>query len=213
MTISPAPIDGLSHLTAVCLLESYSKAMEKGRNDLKSALWSLNKARRQKGQGSISSMDVREELRARTVLREATPDLLADEDKDDAVDTFASSDHEDHFRLVDAVEERKSTCARNEHPEDSTNSKSKASASDGLRNRKGADAPNIQTEGEWTEEIESNPDEEDRLRNADPIELFGALAPRDLKLAQEGAKKALAAYVEAANLAVAILNATRKDSK
>jgi hypothetical protein len=43
--------------------------------------------------------------------------------------------------------------------------------------------------------------------------LFGALTPRDLKGAQQDARKALEAYVETANLAVAILRITDAKKK
>ena len=180
--------DDIPHLTAVFLLQEYANVHDKGNADFKSALWNLNKARRHMGQGStLSALDVREELRARAVLREFIPELAVENSKP------CDESDEDRFELIDANKEL-AAIRQNEI----TSSKS----TEGLRNRKAS-------EGEKTEWIEeTSPDEENRLRSADPIELFGALTPRDLKGAQQDAKRALAAYVEAANLAVAILNVT-----
>jgi hypothetical protein len=185
--------DDLPHLTAVCLLQAYAEILDEGNDCFKKSLWNLNKARRQMGRGTtLSAMDLREELRAQTVLRESTPDLAVEGSK-----TPNEESDEDCFQLVDAKEE----LAAIRQKVDSTN-KSK----EGLRNRKASEGEKTE---EWTEE--TSPDEEDRLRSVDPIELFGALTPRDLKGAQQDAKKALEAYVQAANLAVAILRLT--DSK
>ena len=55
----------LPRLDAVCPLQAYDNFIKRGNADLKCAIWSLNKARRQRGNGqSISGLDVREELRA-----------------------------------------------------------------------------------------------------------------------------------------------------
>lgn len=53
-------------------------------------------------------------------------------------------------------------------------------------------------------------DELTLLRKANPIELFGALPPRDLRQAQSNANDALQAYIDAANFAVSILTLTQK---
>jgi hypothetical protein len=180
-------------LTAVFLLQAYANVHDKGNADFKSALWNLNKARQKMGRGStLSAMDVREELRAQAVLRESTPDLAVEGSK------ASEESDEDRFQLIDANKE----LAVIRQKED-TASKVK----EGLRNRKASEGEKT----EWMEE--TSPDEEDRLRSADPIELFGALTPRDLKGAQQDAKSALAAYVEAANLAVAILRVTETNTK
>jgi len=191
----------LPHVTAVCLLQAYADAHEKGNADLKSAMWSLNKARRQRGNGArISAWDVREELRARVVLRESTPDLAVE-----GVSVTTNSEEEDYFTLVDAVEEVAEMRGEKENV-----CKTNAAAADdggGLRRRKtGQDIKK-----EWTEE--QSPDEDDRLRSADPVDLFGAFPPRDLIVSQKSAKKALAGYIEAANLARAILEATNTGSQ
>lgn len=185
--------DDTPHLTAVFLLQAYANVHDKGNADFKSALWNLNKARRHMGQGStLSAMDVREELRARAVLRESTPNLAVEGSKP------SEQRDEDRFELIDANKELAVIRQKAD-----TSSKSE----EGLRNRKASEGEKT----EWTEE--TSPDEDDRLRSADPIELFGALTPRDLKGAQQDAERALAAYIEAANLAVAILSVTETNTK
>ena len=48
---------------------------------------------------------------------------------------------------------------------------------------------------------------------ADPIDLFGAMPPPELRKAQAEAQKALEYYVEAANLVAAIQHLLQKDGK
>ena len=192
-----ASSDDYPRLTAVCLLEAYAQVQDKGNTAFKSAMWNINKARRQSGStsmvdSSIAASSVRAELRARAVLRQAIPDLV------EGTDRTQSDSDEDYFELVDAVEEL--STIRDGGKENILADKSNE---DGLRNRKATSKKQ-----EWTEE--TSPDEDDRLRNADPLDLFGALPPRDLRTAQKEARKALAAYIEAANLAAAILSVTKK---
>jgi hypothetical protein len=77
----------------------------------------------------------------------------------------------------------------------------------GLRRRKGNN-DNLDSEendNAWTvENTAGDLDDEERLRRADPLTLFGAMPPKELRQAQKEAQKALAAYVAAANLLVAI---------
>eukprot|EP00559_Dactyliosolen_fragilissimus_P005069 CAMPEP_0184855158 /NCGR_PEP_ID=MMETSP0580-20130426/472_1 /TAXON_ID=1118495 /ORGANISM="Dactyliosolen fragilissimus" /LENGTH=140 /DNA_ID=CAMNT_0027349599 /DNA_START=232 /DNA_END=654 /DNA_ORIENTATION=+ len=49
--------------------------------------------------------------------------------------------------------------------------------------------------------------------NIDPLDLFGGIAPRSLKIAQNHAKQSLNAYVNAANLAAEIIRRTPSGSK
>ena len=92
----------LPHVTAVCLLDAYSSAHGDGNSSLKSSMWKLSKARRQRGNGArISALDVREELQARAVLRESTPELVESE----GTTSSNNEQEEDRFVLVDAVEE------------------------------------------------------------------------------------------------------------
>lgn len=197
MTTAPT---ALPHVTALCLLEAYNNAHQKGNVDLKSSMWKLNKARRQRGNGaSISAIDVREDLRARAVLRESTPSLTVEGETNEALD------EEDYFELVDAVEEIAEIRGQKENNAPTTNAGTEQA---GLRRRNKAGE---EDKKEWTQE--NNPDEDDRLRNANPVDLFGAFPPRDLIAAQKEAKKSLAAYIEAANLAKAILQITNIKQK
>mmetsp|Transcript_41633 Transcript_41633/g.47309 ORF Transcript_41633/g.47309 Transcript_41633/m.47309 type:complete len:199 (-) Transcript_41633:104-700(-) len=76
----------------------------------------------------------------------------------------------------------------------------------GLRQRQG-----IELEGENTENNnncecgEKLSDDDEVLRKANPIDLFGAFPPRDLRKAQKEAQNALEYYINTANLATAIL--------
>ena len=96
-----------------------------------------------------------------------------------------------------------------------------ATSSTGLRQRK----KNVQTTagqnkteeetGKWTEEVppqnvKLTPEqlEEEKLRTASPLDLFGGLPPPSLRAAQIEAREALAKYVEAANYAAEIIRLT-----
>jgi hypothetical protein len=186
----------LPHLAAVCLLDAYSSAHGDGNSSLKSSMWKLSKARRQRGNGTrISALDVREELRARAILKESTPGLVDAE----GTTSINNEQEEDYFVLVDAVEELAEKRAQKEND---VPTKSNA----GLRHRN--NKQDSKSTAEWTEEQPLN--EDDLLKIADPVDLFGAFPPRDLIASQKDAKKALAEYVEAANLARAILQVTNQ---
>ena len=96
-----------------------------------------------------------------------------------------------------------------------------ATSSTGLRQRK----KNVQTAagrnkkeeetGKWTEEVppqnvKLTPEqlEAEKLRTANPLDLFGGLPPPSLRAAQIEAREALAKYVEAANYAAEIIRLT-----
>ena len=95
--------------------------------------------------------------------------------------------------------------------------------SDGLRRRrkgkttdtKSSSEENSSSTTKWTIEDEtpnesSNNDKEQRLQNADPINLFG-VPPPALKVAQTKSRYAIAYYVEVANLAREIMKITNLD--
>ena len=72
----------------------------------------------------------------------------------------------------------------------------------------------------WTEEIppqssKLTPEEleEEKLRTANPLDLFGGLPPPSLRAAQVQAREALAKYVEAANVAAEIIRLTNEAEK
>ena len=96
-----------------------------------------------------------------------------------------------------------------------------ATSSTGLRQRKktaqtatGRNKKEEET-GKWTEEVppqnvKLTPEqlEEEMLRTANPLDLFGGLPPPSLRAAQIEAREALAKYVEAANYAAEIIRLT-----
>jgi hypothetical protein len=98
-----------------------------------------------------------------------------------------------------------------------------ATSSTGLRQRKknaqtatatGQNKTEEET-SKWTEEVPSQnvkltPEqlEEEKLRTANPLDLFGGLPPPSLRVAQIEAREALAKYVEAANYAAEIIRLT-----
>jgi hypothetical protein len=194
-----------SRLQALLLLDGYSRCQQGAQTHYKSTLWNLNKARRQKSReslasGTISAEDVREELRARAVLLEKIPDL-AEEDSGERV---SGIDTCDQWTLVDVVEEM-STVKEN------APYASKSASAEGLRNRKKINnITEVDKKGMGVQE-ESIPGEDDRLRNADPVTFFGAFPPKDLKEAQKEAKAMLEAYIQAANLATAIISLTKEN--
>jgi hypothetical protein len=206
-----------SLVTVLSLLDDYATHQEKGNAALKQSLWNLYKARHFKsGQiGVLASdgfqaSDVREELRARVVLRDSLPDLV-----DERTDKSTIDKEMPRFVLVDTVLERQSKKGNTAATQDSS---AQLAAAFGLRNRKATDQnKNNKTDStkqkEWSVEMEATPlSEEDRLLAANPLELFGAMPPRELYKAQEQAKQALQAYVAAANLIVAIQQELRIDN-
>mmetsp|Transcript_8369 Transcript_8369/g.10073 ORF Transcript_8369/g.10073 Transcript_8369/m.10073 type:complete len:216 (-) Transcript_8369:23-670(-) len=202
---APAP-----KLDVLCILDAYASAHDKGNAELKSSFWNLNKARRQKGRNcSISALDVREDLLAQTILSEPTPGLQDEDnggggDGHDAMDGIKTQYEEDTFTLQNAakvIQESRSIAASNT---------TATTASTGLRQRKASSKVVDEDESEWTQINHTDVDDDEPLRDSDPINLFGGLVPRDLRASQTQAKEAMASYVEAANLAVAILQATQK---
>jgi hypothetical protein len=79
------------------------------------------------------------------------------------------------------------------------------------------------SKGKWTEEIpprnasdtKLSPEEleEEKLRTANPLDLFGGLPPPPLRAAQVQAREALVRYVEAANVAAEIIRLTNEAEK
>jgi hypothetical protein len=190
-------------------LDAYanSSEYEEGAKEYKSFLWQLTKARRSKrGAVTVESayrpQDVREELRARALvnIEGEMPDLV-----DDGGNKKQQSQIQPpKFTLVDAVEEM---TKQKEAAKENINSAAAATGKDGgLRQRKNASASEKATNQSWTAEDEDADTEERKLVELDPSELFGGLPSRELKLAQEHAKKALACYVLAANAAAEVLS-------
>ena len=194
MTTDTPAIDLIVHL------ESYTESHISASSSLKSAVWDLNKARRQRGRNlmtigtAFSALDIREELRAQTYveyLREEPP--LEDEDglRKYSCGTQGSYVLRSYIQLK----------------ENDLSADVKNNQSEGIRQRRSKKEvkPQSSTAGKWSEENFKD-EEEEKLRSTNPLDLFGGgLVPRDLKLAQKHAKESLASYIAAANEVAAIM--------
>lgn len=183
-----------TRLQALLLLNEYDQQQKGAQDHQKKLIWNIVKARRQKSRENvglghgISALDVRDELRARTVLLQDSkvPSLIVEQSPQD-IQASGS------WELVDVVEKRKDI---EEEKDDAA-----ATSDTGLRNRKG----NPKTEVQWTLESELE-DEDEKILRADPIDLFGAFPPRDLRVAQREAKESIQRYIDAANAARSLLS-------
>jgi len=195
-------------------------------------MFDLSRARRVSGGfnmgGAFCALDLREELRARAVVATrslAEPDLdEEDEGENSEGKGVAEESGEDCVRTFELFPDGIPKKVKKEASSflssgDARECNLVDTASVGLRRRKNA-SEQVPVQGEeeervdqWTEEtpaltLDENDDEEGRLRRADPLELFGGLAPPALRSAQAEARRALAGYVEAANLVAEILRIT-----
>jgi len=189
------------------LLDEYCSSHGQGSAKLKSCIWNIHKARRQKGGSHLggnniySAMDVREELRARVHL------MLTSHTNHVALDGLEGQQDLESSQL-----ERESSFVVYMNGEMQKEGKDlrasvsiKNSDTDGLRNRKIRSSIDDKGKPDWSENnVENN--EEEKLRNADPLQLFGGLTPSSLKHAQQNARESLLAYVETANLVSEILH-------
>jgi hypothetical protein len=137
--------------------------------------------------------DIREDLRATALVQVEgyVPDLV----DDDQPETPAVPPT---FTLLDALEvmkKQKQDCKENEGPENNLEG--------GLRQRKNNNDGKSQQQRTMVEEA-------DVEELHDPLELFGALPPRELKEAQKHAKNALAAYVQSASEAAKVLSMLKR---
>ena len=186
---------------------------------------------------SINALNVREELRARAVVEVAAaasePPLVDEESS--SKNTGKQSKETDslfvlHLDGMPKTDPKSDTSVKgkdNEKDDDDAtlstaiSADADATSSTGLRQRK----KNVQTGAgqnkteeetrKWTEEVPSQnvkltPEqlEEEKLRTANPLDLFGGLPPPSLRVAQIEAREALAKYVEAANYAAEIIRLT-----
>lgn len=183
---------------------------------------------------SISGLNVREELRARAVVAVCINDAEGNVDEPTLVDEDASgaaakevSTGSDKGNLFTLYPDGMPTSSRDKDTAGNDNTsashigmdgdKSASDTSSGLRQRKNAPRgakPNAE-KGEWSEEIPAavlteEEMEEEKLRNANPLDLFGGLPPPSLRAAQAKAKEALASYVDAANFAAEIIRITNE---
>ena len=186
-------------------LESYNESHLSASSSLKSSVWNLYKARRQRERNAItlasafSASDIREELRAQTRVTYKIdvnePELI----------------NENHVQKEKFHLSIRTDCIKGEQ----MISDSAVHNNVGMRQRrKGDNDCNKGCENNsWTEESYYQ-EQESKLLNTDPLELFGGgLAPRELKLAQKHAKESLKHYISAANRAAEILQMTNQLSR
>lgn len=201
-------------LKVLSLLDAYEERQQEAQKLWKKSQWNLTKAKQSKGSANaVTATNVREELRPRCVLvKDDIPKLVKDEDKKKS---SSSSSALPYFRVVDPVEHEQ---LDKENAATASPPAAAAAATDdnhtsGLRNRKAKESSS-ETKKEWIvtqEEDNSNLviDEETRLRSLDPIDLFG-LPTRELRLAKQEAQRAVALYVEAANLLLSLQQEMKK---
>ena len=213
-------------LEALLLLDAYNKRQSVAQSEQKDCLWNIQKARRQKMRGSvtnaseISALGVREEFYPRAVLKEGDET----QNKTTTTDNLDPQQQQHYYwTLVDPLLNNQDK--KEEEATATTSSSQKENHAQGIRQRKGvvtkekdkkAPADNNGDNNKWTTELLDDEvlNEEDMLRKANPITLFGALPSHDLRQAQKNATASLGAYIDAANFAVAILKLTetKKDS-
>ena len=191
-------------LKVLSLLEAYEERQQEAQKIWKKSQWNLTKAKQSKGSSdAVTATNVREELRPRCVLVDDIPSLLEDEKGDKK--KSSSSSTLPHFRVLDPVEHEQLD-KENAAKAPPAVSAADSNTTSGLRNRKAKESSSSETKKEWTvTEEDSNfiLDEETKLRSLDPIDLFG-LPTRELRLAKQEAHSAVALYVEAANLLLAL---------
>ena len=193
-TITMATTDAATPtMDLLTLLHQYTTLHAEATTNLKGTYWNLTKARQKRGFqaggggfGGVeySAEDVREELRAQAILDQDEPDLVEEGAEGGCEGKFVL-----HFDGGKALREKRAGTT----PE--------KKETDGLR-RRGNTSKDTQIEShKWTEE---KIDEEEQLRSADPLTLFG-VPPAALRVAQTRSRDAVAYYVEVANLAQEIL--------
>ena len=182
-------------------LESYNESHLSASSSLKTSIWNLYKARRQRRRNAMtlasafSAFDIREELRAQITLRCNVNDeepFLENEGK--------VSGSGDMF------------CLQNYHEfatKEDVSGRSKVEKN-GIRRRKKKGKDDENEKSLWTKDDNFYEDEE-KLVATDPLDLFGGgLAPGDLKIAQKYARESLRSYITAANQAAAVLKITNQ---
>ena len=198
-------------LDILTLLDAYSQIHEVANQNQKNCTWQITKARQNKGRrgalvaGVLTAEGVREELRASAVLKDANssdvtlePASLVEEEASTSKEKKANKNNTPLTRQFALTDMRSGSSQKD--PDDP----GKKTGEEGLRRRKGDKEELGNTNNnEWTV-VDPEKEDEERLLSADPLDLFGALPPQELRKAQEEARKALAGYVEAANLIAAI---------
>ncbi|KAL9186734.1 hypothetical protein ACHAXT_005972 [Thalassiosira profunda] len=207
----------------LALLDRYAALRSPADSALKASAWNLTKARRgrsyQGGGETFASDDVREELRAQALLEWK---VGGDGEEPSLVEEASSADEvakgEDNSpggsAFVLHLDGMRAALQRAETPNDTPATESTSNENEGLRRRRGNPKSADKADGtsKWTSEtpVSDIEDEEEKLRNADPLSLFG-VPPPALRAAQADARRALAYYVEAANLAREVVVRTAKE--
>jgi len=212
---SSADLSSCSRLELLLLVDAFSKRHLTGQHAQRQACWDLQKARRQKARESltfsndISAMLIREELRAHVIVERVDgeePYLAEEREQQQQQDKpDAKSGSQGSFKPTWKLKSTKQSAT--EKPKDvvleTTTSLDKENTA-GLRNRKGSSTtPNKPKMYKTEEEIPMN--EDGILKIVDPINLFGAFPPRDLRSSQKNAKESIEAYIDAANFACTLL--------
>lgn len=209
-------------LQALLLLDAYNTRQSVAQSEQKDCLWNLQRARRQSMRGSVVNSDVysaatvREDVypramvvsRSNYVVTDDAPELIADV-VSVAQKQAQTEDMTLLWMLVDPVAVQKEM-KKKEEEEELSNKENHSK--EGLRQRKGKQKSEASAnDSKWTTGDDEFVDEDAMLRVANPIELFGALPPRDLREAQVNANAALQAYIDAASFAVEILKLVGND--
>ena len=191
-------------MEALVHLQEYAKSTESANSELKSCLWHLTKARKSHSRGglltcetSFTAEQLREEFAAQVFLaqEEKEPNLV-EEDKNEKVQPSPTK-----WILKDKIQKTKKK--QETSSKISSDSNALTESSDGLRQRKNKERGDGTNEPQkWTIIEETN---EQEILNSDPLNLFGGLTPKELRLAQKNAKQALEHYIQAANSVASIL--------
>ena len=217
-------------IQTLLLLDQYDQQQSSAQTHQKKSNWSLSKARRQKNRESISvvntisALDVRDELRARAVVQgSVVPDLVGEKNKVKAGSaagggtggTKESTERQPGLKssgsweLVDLTENTSDAATNKESTKTTTTTGGGTDKKDGGKSEK-VDGDKKDT---GTKDKDPFAAEEERLRKADPLYLFGAFPTRDLRVAQKEAREALQSYIAAANTATTILDHIKKQEK
>lgn len=181
--------DATPRLDALLLLEAYQTAHSKGNADLKSSMWSLTKARREKP--DIAASNVRQELDPLVRIDQHTRSINESDEEPELI--------QEKLSLVDVIQKRQ--LEKENESVSLPGAKNAVDDSIGLRNRHSKKGPTSTTSEKSSKPAMTREDLVDETIFPDPIQLLGgALPPRSLLHAQTKAKEALESYVQAANI-------------
>jgi hypothetical protein len=207
-----------SAIEILSLLQAYSDAHQDATSELHASMWNLTKARHSKRNATaalvssvteMTASSVRQELvQAQTVLLVSTketnnnvavPTLVGENAVDSSGDEPPVGQNEWMFRLADREEAEKKQSKIPAQKIDGLKSRI------GLRQRKGSYHAGASNEApEWLVDDNNTTGTESKVGHDPLILLGGSLPPMELRVAQEKAKTAIAAYCKAANMVAAI---------